>query len=160
MSETEEQQSPPRARPTRAELADATDRLVAEIDTAFASDRWVILRSETPQTTWRLYDGAALRHCAQLLRELAAAIDAGMEFGVRILMRSLVEAAVLSVYIHFGKFEAVEAVARAARHSLEGVQKEADHVDERLAKRVKKARKSAKRLRAHHANNPYGRNRR
>ena len=147
-----QEERPKRQPPTRAELAETTDRLLAEIDTAFATDRWAIVRSGTEQVTWRMYDGAALRYCAQLLRELAAAIDAGIVFGARTLTRSLVEAAMLSLYIHFGKYPAVTEAAQAARHSLEGLQKETDEVNARLQIRKQKAHRSAKRVRASNGN--------
>ncbi|MEV5943477.1 hypothetical protein [Streptomyces sp. NPDC051994] len=111
----------------------------------------MILNSGTEQVTWRMYDGAALRYCAQLLRELAAAIDAGIELGVRPLTRSLLEAAVFSLYVHFGGYSAILAVGGAGKHSLEGAQQEADHGNRRLADRKKKAQRKAKRARARNA---------
>jgi hypothetical protein len=140
-----------RSRPTTKELSEATGRLVAEIDAAFATDRWAILDTGTPQVKWRVYDGAGLRYCAQLLRELGTAADAGLEYAVRTLARNALEATVLSLYIHFGGHEALTAVAQAAKHSLEGLQEEANQINGKLADDRKQARKRLKRVQARNA---------
>ncbi|MFF2143649.1 hypothetical protein [Kitasatospora sp. NPDC058190] len=145
--DTQRQQS----RPTQEELSEATSRLLAEIDAAFASDRRAILDTRTPQVTWRLYDGAALRSCAELLRELAAAVDSGLEYAVRSLARSLIEATVFSLYIHFGGYEAVVAVGQVARHSAEGVQNERDRINQELAASQKDAQRRLRKVRARNA---------
>ncbi|MFD7596307.1 hypothetical protein ACFV6D_25135 [Kitasatospora sp. NPDC059812] len=139
------------SRPTHDELAEATSRLRAEIDSAFASDRWALLDTRTEQVTWRLYDGAALRYCTALLRELEAAIVGELEYAVRSLARSLIEAAVFSLYIHFGGHEAVVTVGQAARHSAEGVQNARDRINTELSVRKKKARGRLKRVQARNA---------
>ncbi|MET8624627.1 hypothetical protein ABZW30_12875 [Kitasatospora sp. NPDC004669] len=140
------------SRPTREELSEATNRLLAEIDAAFASDRWALLDTRTPQVTWRLYDGAALRYCAELLRELGAAVDGGLEYATRSLARSLIEATVFSLYIHFGGHEAVVAAGQAVRHSAEGVQAERDRINRKLAASRKDALRRLRKVRAHNAN--------
>ncbi|MEU4588181.1 hypothetical protein AB0F92_40065 [Kitasatospora aureofaciens] len=139
------------SRPTREELSEATSRLLAEIDAAFASDRWALLDTRTPQVTWRMYDGAALRYCAELLRELAAAVDGGLEYAVRSLARSLIEATVFSLYIHFGGHGAVVAAGQATRHSAEGVQAERDRINQNLAASKKDALRRLEKVRAHNA---------
>lgn len=94
---------------------------------------------------------AALRYCAELLRELAAAVDGRLEYAVRSLARSLIEATVFSLYIHFGGYEAVVAAGQAARHSAEGIQNERDRINQELAASKKKARSRLKRVQARNA---------
>jgi hypothetical protein len=73
------------ASPSAEELSADIAVLAGEISEAFAGDRWAILNSATDQVKWRLYDGAALRHCCQLLQEMDLAARSGQEFSVRLL---------------------------------------------------------------------------
>jgi hypothetical protein len=57
------------ASPTCEELSAGIAVLAGEMSEAFARDRWVILNSATDQVKWRLYDGAALRHCCRLQQQ-------------------------------------------------------------------------------------------
>ncbi|MFE9454691.1 hypothetical protein [Streptomyces sp. NPDC006739] len=125
--------------PTPAELSDGVDRLLAEVHEAFTSDRWAILDSGRERAKWLVYDGAALRYCCQLLREMEVSAGLGLEFAVRTLGRAHMEAWLLSLYIHFGGYPAVVRVGQDARYSLEGLDREAKAFNEQLAEQKEAA---------------------
>ena len=134
------------ASPTSEELSDGIAALAAEISAAFAADRWAILNTATDQVKWRLYDGAALRHCCQLLQEMDLAARTGQEFSVRLLQRAHIEAWLTGLYIHYGGFAAVTRVAEDTLHNLEAAGTEAAAIDQRLAGEQRTARKRARKV--------------
>jgi hypothetical protein len=121
------------ASPTSEEMSDGIAVLVGEISEAFAGDRRAILNSATDQVKWRLYDGAALRHCCQLLQEMDLAARSGQEFSVRLLQRAHIEAWLTGLYIHYGGFAAVTRVGQDTLHHLEASGNEAAAIDQWLA---------------------------
>src|SRR5690242_3391667 len=52
-------------------LVDAAALLLVEIDVILSSNRWAVISNGSADTRHRLYDAAALRHVAALLRDLA-----------------------------------------------------------------------------------------
>jgi hypothetical protein len=74
-------------------------------------------RHQQGDSTWLLYDGAALRHCCNLLYETEVAADADLELSVRMLGRAHLEAWFVALYIHFAGYEALLKVAQDARHA-------------------------------------------
>jgi hypothetical protein len=108
-----------RTEPTDAEMTEWTSALLAEIDDALSSDVWAILDTGSDHATYRLYDAAALRHCAALLEEIDLAARAGYELATRVLIRTHIEAFLFALYIHFGEIEAVTRIAQDTRASLE-----------------------------------------
>ena len=134
------------APPTTAQVAQGVIDLLDEVDEAFSSDRWAILDAGRQRATWLLYDGAALRHCCRLLYEIEVAAAAGLELSIRMLGRAHMEAWLVALYIHFGGYEALLKVAQDARHSLEGIEREARQFDDWLAAEKTAARKSGRKV--------------
>jgi hypothetical protein len=134
------------ASPTSEELSDGIAVLAAEISDTFAGGRWAILDTATDQVKWRLYDGAALRHCCQLLQEMDLASRTGQEFSVRMLQRAHIEAWLTGLYIHYGGFAAVTRVAEDTLHHLQAAGNEADAIDQWLAGERRTARKRARKV--------------
>lgn len=132
--------------PTPEQIGQGAVDLLNEVGDAFASDRWAILNTGREHSTWLLYDGAALRHCCNLLYEIEVAAVADLELSVRMLGRAHLEAWLMALYIHFGGYEALLKVAQDARHSLEGIEQEGKEFDEWLAAEKKAARKSVKKV--------------
>lgn len=132
--------------PTPEALSDGVARLLAEVDEAFATDRWAILDRGSEHVTWLFYDGAALRHCCRLLYEMEIAAAAKLELAVRLLARAHLEAWLAGLYIHYGGFEAVERVAQDTRYSLEATDNEASEFDKWLTAEQKTARKRARKV--------------
>jgi hypothetical protein len=131
---------------TTAQVAQGVIDLLDEVDEAFSSNRWAILDTGRQRATWLLYDGAALRHCCRLLYEIEVAAAAGLELSVRMLGRAHMEAWLVALYIHFGGYEALLKVAQDARHSLEGIEREARQFDVWLAAEKTAARKSGRKV--------------
>ncbi|MBD0694739.1 hypothetical protein BG452_17270 [Streptomyces sp. CBMA123] len=127
-------------------LSEATRLILSEIDAAFSTRRWQLLDTGTERVQWLAYNAAALRHCAQLLREIEAAVQSGQELAVRLLGRAHMEAWLVCLYIHFGGYPAVRRLAQAARHGLEGIDQEAKDFDEWLATAKKAARKRVRKV--------------
>ena len=73
---------------------------------------------------------------------------ADMEYAVRALARAHMEAWLVSLYIHLGGYEAVEKLAGAARHSLDGLEAEAEEFNKQLVKDKRRARCSARKVAA------------
>jgi len=132
--------------PTPEQLSDGTLRLLAEVDDAFATNRWAVLDRGSEHVTWLLYDGAALRHCCRLLYEMEFAAAGPLEFAVRLLARAHLEAWLAGLYIHYGGFEAVGRVAQDTRYSLEGTNNEASQFDHWLTAEQKSARRRARKV--------------
>jgi len=101
-----------RAEPTPDELHEGVRRLASEVDGAFANPHWAILDTATERAKWRLYVGAALRHCTLLLVELDHAAREGLSLTVRILTRAHLEAWLYALYLHFGEYAAIERLAQ------------------------------------------------
>jgi hypothetical protein len=132
--------------PTPTQLSDGIARLLAEVDDAFATNRWAVLNRGSEHVTWLLYDGAALRHCCRLLCEMEVAAGVNLELAVRLLARTHLEAWLAGLYIHYGGFEAVERVAQDTRYSLEATDNEARLFDQWLTAEQKSARKRARKI--------------
>jgi hypothetical protein len=134
------------ASPSAEELSAGIAVLAGEISEAFAGDRWAILNSATDQVKWRLYDGAALRHCCQLLQEMDLAARSGQEFSVRLLQRAHIEAWLTGLYIHYGGFAAVTRVAQDTLHHLQAAGNEAAAIDQWLAGERRTTRARARKV--------------
>lgn len=132
--------------PTPEQIAQGVAALLDEVGEAFASDRWAILDTGREHSTWLLYDGAALRHCCNLMYEIEVAALADLELSVRMLGRAHLEAWLMALYIHFGGYEALVKVGQDARHALEGIAKEGREFDEWLAAEKRAARKSTEKV--------------
>jgi hypothetical protein len=132
--------------PTSEELSDGIVRLVEEVDREFATDRWAIIDTRTDHVKWRLYDGAALRHCCRLLWEMEIAARSDQEFSVRLLHRAHLEAWLTGLYIHYGGFEAVTRLAQDTRHGLEAANNEAAAFDQWLVGERRSARRNSRKV--------------
>ena len=132
--------------PSAEQLSEGIARLLDEVDSAFASDRWALLDSSSERHQWLFYDAAALRHSCQLLREMEVAAQGKQELSVRLLGRAHVEAWLVALYIHFGQYEAVLRIARDARRNLETFEQEANTFDERLRTMKKAARRRGRKI--------------
>lgn len=142
-----------RSHPTDDELAEWTAALLTEIDGALASDTWAIIDSRSDRSQHRLYDAAALRHCAALLAEIDAVARAGYELAARVLIRTHIEAFLFSLYIHFGGIDAVTSIARDTLSSLESTHNDLKAWDIWLNKEKKRATKARDRIRRNNAAN-------
>jgi hypothetical protein len=90
-------------------LSPTIELLLDEVDVALSSGRWTFLvgRGVLP----RAYAGAALRHCSVLLKEMDEARRAEREVTVRVLLRALVEAWFVGMYLALGREEALDSLA-------------------------------------------------
>lgn len=149
----EEQDPTPRAEPTDKELTEWTAVLLVEVDSTLSSDRWAILDTGSNHSIHRLYDAAALRHCAALLAEIDAAGRSGFELATRVLARTHVEALLFALYIHFGGFEAVKRIARDTLASLETTQNDLVAFDEWLKSERRTRTKARKKVRSNNESN-------
>lgn len=118
-----------------------------------SSDAWAILDSGTNGRLQRLYDAAALRHCAALLAEIETAARAGLELGVRVLFRTHLEAFLLALYVHFGGPSALERVAQDTRSALEHNDRDFREFNERLTSERERATGARERIRQTNARN-------
>lgn len=134
-------------------LAEWTAALLDEIDEALSSDNWAILDSGSDGTRHRLYDAAALRHCAALLFELATSGAEGRELGTCVLYRTHVEAFLFALYIHFGGIEAVKRVSQATLASLRTTDNEIKAWDEWLKNERKRKAAACDKIRQNNAAN-------
>jgi hypothetical protein len=144
---------PPRTEPTEAELSDGVDALLKEIDDAFSSDSWAILDLPTPHRLHRLYEAAAVRHCAALLAEIEANARMGRELSVRLLARPHIEAFLYALYVHFGGYEGLSRVAQDTRASLEATHRDFVTFDRWLIREKKKLSRLRDRIRKNNASN-------
>jgi hypothetical protein len=136
---------------TMEELDEALRRLIDEVDAVFASDHWAVLDNPTDATKHRLYDAAALRHYLLLLVELRDAARYGNELTIRILARVHLEAFLYSLYIHLGRYPAVERVAQDMLDELGRTHEQIAAFDQQLASEKRRARKLRKTVRATNA---------
>ena len=139
---------PTRTDPTDDELAEWTAALQIEIHQALSSEAWAILPSGSDRSQHRLYDAAALRHCAALQAEIDAVARTGHELATRMLLRTHLEAFLFALYIHFGGTDAITKIAQDTLASLESTSN--DLVDwgqwlENEKKRATKARHKVRR---------------
>jgi hypothetical protein len=139
--------APTRTDPGDEELADWTAALFAEIDEALSSDAWAIIGTGTDHCIHRLYDAAALRHCAALLAEIDAVARAGHELATRVLIRTHIEAFLFALYIHFGGTEAVTKIAQDTLASLEATHNDFVTWDQWLEKEQKRATEARDKIR-------------
>lgn len=95
---------------------------------------------------WRLYDGAALRHCWQVLQEMDLAARSGQEISVRLLQRAHIEVWLTGLYIHYGGLAAVTRVGQDTLHHLEASGNEAAAIDQWLAGERRIARTRARKV--------------
>jgi hypothetical protein len=128
-------------------LVDAAALLLVEIDVILSSNRWAIISNGSADTRHRLYDAAALRHVAALLRDLALCAQADQELAVRILGRTHVEAWLTAVYLHFGGPEALQRIAEDTRYETTLTDEAIKRHDDELGQAKRKARKRLKAVR-------------
>jgi hypothetical protein len=130
-----------------AYLADAAARLIAETSAALSDDRWAIINNGSDNAIHRLYDAAALRHTAGLLRSISHNAQRGDEFAVRILGRSHTEAWLTGTYLHFGGPEALDRIAADTLDETTTTHEALQRYDKELAEAKKKTRKKLKAIR-------------
>jgi len=128
--------------PTDQEVSEYVRSLVDEVDAELRSDRWVILTG-TRSGIVRLYAGALLWHCCELLRDIHAAIEGEREMATRILHRAFHEAWMMGLYIQYGGEEAVKAVVADMKATHLAQKRDAADYNAQL----KKERKEARRIR-------------
>jgi hypothetical protein len=138
---------PLRTDPTDEELAEWTSALLAEIDDALSSDAWAIIDTGTDHCFHRLYDAAALRHCAALLAEIEAVARAGHELATRVLIRTHIEAFLFALYIHFGGIEAVKKIAQDTLSSVAATHNDFVAWDEWLEREKKRTTEARDKIR-------------
>ncbi|MFE3526809.1 hypothetical protein ACFXOD_35525 [Streptomyces sp. NPDC059161] len=129
---------------TSDDVSELVPLLLAEVERAFDSPRWALVNSGTEEVKCLIYAGAALSHCCRLLAEMETAALAEQEMAVCLLWRAHLEAAVVCLYVHFGRYSALERLARAEVRYQEGLQQEGDTIDAGLTAGRAKARKSRK----------------
>lgn len=144
---------PTRSDPTDDELAEWTAALQAEIHQALTSDAWAIIDSGSERTQHRLYDAAALRHCAALQAEIDVVAQAGYELAARVLIRTHIEAFLFALYIHFGGIDAIRRIAQDTLASLESTNNDLIDWERWLAGEKKRATKARDRVRRNNASN-------
>jgi hypothetical protein len=144
---------PTRSDPTDDELAEWTAALQVEIHEGLSSDAWAIIASGSDQSKHRLYDAAALRHCAALQAEIDAVTQAGHELASRVLIRTHIEAFLFALYIHFGGMEAITKIAQDILASLESTHNDLMVWDKWLEKEKQRATKARDKVRRDNAAN-------
>jgi hypothetical protein len=125
-------------------LIKAATLLFLEIDVVLSSNRWVIINNGSDDTNHRLYDAAALRHVAALLRDLIICAEAGQELATRVLSRTHVEAWLYAVYLHFGGSDALKRVVEDTRYGTTLVDSAIKRHDDELGQARREARRRLK----------------
>lgn len=134
--------------PAPDEIAGLVKDLTGEIRGVL--DGWVIWPGVSGMV--KAYAGAALWHCCVLLERMEEAHARGDELVGRILSRALVESWFVGLYLHYGKAEALDAVAAGYRDGLiKQHQAIAEH-DDRIRRRRREATKRNKAIARENAN--------
>ena len=120
------------------EFVDGLRRVIDEINTGLAAPRWS-LDWDKPTMRVELMAAAALRHCEVLTTEMLLACDRQAQYTVRLLGRSMLEAWLSGMYLHYGGADALLAIIGNFEATVRATQKAADEFDKQLAERVKDA---------------------
>jgi len=130
-----------------SKLVSAGQRLIADITRQLDSDAWVIINNFSVSSVEKVYDAAALRHCASLLEDIIAAFESTEEMTIRILGRAHIEAFLFGSYIHFGGVEAIRTVRLSEDTSQTTMRTELEAWDEWLERSIKKNVQRGKKVR-------------
>ena len=129
--------------PSEVEVRDYVVRIVAEVDAELRSDRWVIL-SNSQSGMVRLYAGALLWHCCELLADIHTSMEHGREMAMRLLYRAFHEAWLMGLYVQYGGLEATMAIEADMKASFQAQLDDAVRYDRALKKERKRAAKVRK----------------
>ncbi len=123
------------------------EAIIKEIDDGLASDRWAIVASNESRRP-DLLAAAGLRHCQVLASEILDAARRDAEATIRILGRAFVETWIVTLYLHHGGSEALEALNLAYQAGIRKMQASADEHDEQLRLKIRKLKKRNRRIAA------------
>lgn len=118
--------------PSDEEVRQYVSGLIGEVDEELRSDRWVILVASVSGLV-RLYAGALLWHCCELLRDIHDAIASEREMAMRILHRAFHEAWLMGLYVQYSGIEATMALESDMKASFQAQANEAALYDQVLA---------------------------
>ena len=133
------------------QLLEFADKLLDLVDEEFSRDAWRILNYGTESSKLKIYKAATMRHCANLLRELAEAGFNGNEMSLRIVGRAHIEAFVYGMYLALGDWEALNAVAADSKFYDEALANDLDNWNEWVTERTHKAKRRLRAVRAANA---------
>lgn len=107
----------------------------SEVGEAFATDRFAVLRRE--RTVAQMYAAAALAHCCHLAGVVVDLHARGDELAARMIARGVFESWTVGLFLHYGGYEAANALWGDFHHEVKTQAEQAELHDSELRRKRK-----------------------